>query len=178
MTLNEMLAPEMATAIRDRRADIGFVRPALPESDDLLQKLLLSEPLVLAVPEQHAIAKKKSVPINVVDRERLILYPRHPRPSITNVVLRACDAAGVEPTIVQEVLHVQTAMTLVSAGIGMTFVAHSVTSQERKGLVFVRIEEPAPVADLSLVWRAGVSSPTLRNFLSICDEERSAHRAD
>ncbi|WP_170432549.1 LysR family transcriptional regulator [Ruegeria arenilitoris] len=172
VSLNEMLAPDIVSALRERRADIGLIRPSLPDTGEFEQKLLVTEPLVLAVPEQHPIAGEISVPLAAIDGQPLILYPRLPKPSVTNNILRTCEAVGVEPEIVQEVLHIQTALMLVSAGVGLTLVARSVAAQQRNGLVFVEINSPTLSTELSLVWRTGGFSPSLTNFLTACEHER------
>ena len=178
LSLNEMLAPEIARGLQDRKVDVGVVRPALLNLEDIEQRPLVQEQLVLAVPEQHPFARKKQLSLASVHREPLILYPRHPQPSLTDDVLKSCNAVGAEPDIIQEVLHLQTALILVAQGVGLTLVAQSVTRQPRPGVVFVLISDPAPTSVLSVAWRKGMTLPSLHNFLRICEEQSNLYSSD
>jgi DNA-binding transcriptional LysR family regulator len=170
VSLNEMLAPDIASGLEDRKVDVGIVRPALVDVGELEQRPLVEEQMVLAVPDHHPLARKDCVSLACVHCEPLILYPIHPKPSLTEEVLKSCKALGAEPDIIQEVLHLQTALILVAQGVGLTLVVQSVARQPRTGVVFVSIADPAPTSVLSVAWRKGVASPSLDNFLRICDE--------
>lgn len=172
LVLHEMLAADIAEALRERRIDVGFLRPPLEQSDDFDQRLLLEEPFVLAVPEQHPFANRELIDLRELESERLILYPRYPLPSTTEFVLRACAAAGFAAHVVQEVRHIQTAITLVSAGVGLTWVPRSVGLQSRRGVRFVPFQLPAPVAALYVAVHKNSGSLLLANFLSALDLER------
>lgn len=171
VSLNEMLAPQIANGLRDRKVDVGIIRPALLAIDGFEQRSLIEEPLVLAVPKNHALSKRASVSLSDASGEPLILYPRQPKPSLTDDVLSACRSAGVESEIIQEVLHLQTALILVAQGVGLTFVAQSVAQHPRDGVAFVQITDPAPTSVLSLAWRRDEASPALDGFLRICAEQ-------
>lgn len=178
VSLNEMLAPDIARGLQDRKVDVGIVRPALLGLDEIAQRPVVKEQMVLAVPNSHPFARKTHVPLASVHSEPLILYPKNPKPSLTDDILKACEAVGAAPDVIQEVLHLQTALILVAQGVGLTLVAQSVARQPRPGVVFVGIEDPAPSSVLSLAWRKGTTSPSLDNFLRICDEHGKICSAD
>jgi LysR family transcriptional regulator, benzoate and cis,cis-muconate-responsive activator of ben and cat genes len=98
LTLDEMLAAEIAESLRERRIDVGFSRPALNEGEEFEQRLLLEEPLVLAIPERHRFPDGAKVSFADLAGEPLIVYPRYPGPRMTDVVLLAYEKAGVEAT--------------------------------------------------------------------------------
>ncbi|MET4247211.1 LysR family transcriptional regulator [Bradyrhizobium sp. LA6.7] len=176
LTLDEMLAAEIAESLRERRIDVGFSRPALSEGEEFEQGVLLDEPLVLAIPERHRFADGAKVAIAELAGEPLIVYPRSPGPSMTDVVLLAYERAGVEATLLQETRHMQTALGLVSAGAGLTFVAASVRDQKRRGVRFVELQEPQPMAPLTIVWRKDSSSVVLQSFLELIATEKSSNK--
>lgn len=74
--------------------------------------------------------------------------------------------AGFLPQVVQEVEDAITAVALVSAGMGMSFVPLSGTNLNLPGVVFKRIHgsEKAQI-DLSCFYRADDHSPLLRAVL-------------
>ena len=177
LTLDEMLAAEIAESIRERRVDVGFSRPALSEGDEFEQRVFLEERLVLAIPERHRFADRAQVSIVELAGEPLIVYPRSPGPSMTDVMLRAYELAGVEPILLQETRHMQTALGLVCAGAGLTFVAASVRDQKRRGIRFVELQEPAPTAPLTIVWKKGGGSVVLRRFLEMIESQKPISKA-
>ena len=92
-------------------------------------------------------------------------------------MLRAYELAGVEPILLQETRHMQTALGLVCAGAGLTFVAASVRDQKRRGVRFVELQEPAPTAPLTIVWKKGGGSVVLRRFLEMIESQKPISKA-
>jgi LysR family transcriptional regulator, benzoate and cis,cis-muconate-responsive activator of ben and cat genes len=174
LVLDEMLASEIAEALRQRRIDVGFARPPLSQEEAFAQYLLLEEPYVAALPERHALAGRVEVALAELADEPFVAYPANPGPSVTDLVISACKAAGFVPRIVQEVLHLQTAVSLVAAGVGVTLVPLAAAQgQSRRGVTYITLSPPAPMAPLAVVWRDGDASPSLRRFLGILEIERA-----
>jgi DNA-binding transcriptional LysR family regulator len=173
LSLHEMLAADIAEALHTRRVDVGFARPPLLHTDNIVQKSLFDEPFVVAVPEAHRLASRETVELPELENEPLILYPRYPLPSTTEFVMRTCTAAGFPARVIQEVRHIQTAIGLVSAGVGLTWVPHSVGLQARRGVRFVSFCDPSPVATLYVAWHRNSQTLLLDNFLSTVEEERA-----
>jgi LysR family transcriptional regulator, benzoate and cis,cis-muconate-responsive activator of ben and cat genes len=174
LVLDEMLASEIAEALRQRRIDVGFARPPLSQEEAFAQYLLLEEPYVAALPKRHAFAGRVEVALAQLADEPFVAYPANPGPSVTDLVISACKAAGFVPRIVQEVLHLQTAVSLVAAGVGVTLVPLAAAQgQSRRGVTYITLSPPAPMAPLAVVWRDGDASPSLRRFLGILEIERA-----
>lgn len=169
--LYEMLPFESAQALRSGEIDIGFTRPPIGASADFDEQVLVREPFAVVVPSYHPIASCKEVSLMELEGEPLILYPRYPLPSTTDVIVKACQDVGFEPLIIQEVRHLQTAIGLVSAGIGLTLIASSVALQPRRGVTFVRLRENKPTHDLSIAWRRGTVPTALKHFLDTVERE-------
>jgi DNA-binding transcriptional LysR family regulator len=70
----------------------------------------------------------------------------------------------------------QTAVSLVAAGMGVTLVPESVRSLRRDNVVYTAIAAPAPVSELSAVYRRGDESPVLKAFLGVMGEVGEVHR--
>nr|WP_257883767.1 LysR family substrate-binding domain-containing protein [Roseobacter insulae] len=120
VSLTETLAPDTAGGLQERKMDVGIVRPALLTLDEFEQRPLVAEKMVVAVPEGHPVRHETTLALASVHGAPLILFPIHPKPSLTEVILNACDAVGAEPDIVQNVLHLQTALILDPAGCSRT----------------------------------------------------------
>ncbi len=169
LRLYEMLSAEIVQALRNGEIDAGFPRPPIGPSDDFDEKLLVTEPFTVVVPSHHHFASRLDISFVELAGEPLILYPRYPLPSATDVIVRACQGAGFEPWIIQEVRHMQTAIGLVSSGVGLTLVAQSVARHPRQGISFVRLREGKPTHNLALAWRKGTIPIALKHFLDTVD---------
>ena len=136
------------------------------------------EPLVLALPEQHALAALPRLTLAAVLDAPLVIFPRRIVPSLYDAIFAAYHAAGHLPTVAQEAIQMQTIVNLVSAGLGCDWVPHSVTQFQRPGVVY-RTVEPSkrgqgvaalPGCETSLVWSAANARPALARFVEFVRE--------
>ena len=113
----------------------------------------LAEPLVMALPEQHAAARRRMLQFDAVAAEPLVIFPRQIAPSLYDAVLSAYRAKGATPQIAQEAIQMQTIVNLVSAGMGVAWVPESVTRLQRPGVVYRKVSGMDLRCETSLVWR-------------------------
>jgi DNA-binding transcriptional LysR family regulator len=135
------------------------------------------EPLVLAIPENHPLAKARTLPLTKVLSEPLVIFPRRISPSIHDALFGLYHSAGREPQIAQEAIQMQTIVNLVSAGLGLAWVPQSVREFRRQGVVYRSlsgaIERGVPVCETSLIWSdEGVA--TLARFVEFARERATA----
>jgi DNA-binding transcriptional LysR family regulator len=81
------------------------------------------------------------------------------------------EGGGV-PEDVLEVAEMQTIISLVAGGFGVSLVPASVGSVDRSGVTFRPIAGPTPTIELSAAWRSGAGSPVRDAFLALA---RAAH---
>jgi len=80
-----------------------------------------------------------------------------------------CREAGFELNIAQRALQISTAISLVSAGIGVTIVPESASSSPQKGVIFRPLVETT-VTEIQVAYRKADASPVLQNFLGSTHE--------
>jgi DNA-binding transcriptional LysR family regulator len=166
------LAPQLQVeALREGRIDVGFVR-ALQDEPGLSFELVRSEPLVVALPKGHALARRKKMPLELLAREPFVLFPRSRAPAYFDQLVSLCRAAGFTPRIVQEAPHLDI-VSLVSAGLGVSILPASVRNFRRAGIV-LRPLEGEPRTDLLVLWSRRRSSPVLREFLDVVRKHAAA----
>jgi DNA-binding transcriptional LysR family regulator len=140
----------------------GFAPPGLA------RVLISSEPLVLALPEQHPLAGSRTLPLAKVLAEPLVIFPRRIVPSLYDAVFAMYHAAGRSPQVAQEAIQMQTIVNLVSAGLGLAWVPESVRQFQRPGVLYRAVNQRAagvPHCETSLVWQAaGHANPTLQRL--------------
>lgn len=173
MTLTEMTTFEQITALKEARIDIGFGR--LRFDDPAIQReLLQEEPLVAAFRVGHPL-QQRPPPLSLADlsQEPLILYPRTPRPSYADQVLSCYRDHGIEPKIAYEVRELQTALSLVAAGFGISLVPSSVQRMRREGIAYAELAGNALFSPIIMSWRAGDQSVLLSRFCEMARRTQS-----
>ena len=166
LSLVELNAAEQAIALQDQSIHIGFARPPI-EGDTLLVGAILNEPFVAALPHTHPLASKLELSLIELASEPFVSFPELPLPSYAKSVRLACEEAGFTPRVVQEVREMQTAISLVVAGLGIALLPASVAHLHRTGLTLLPLKEPAPRTELAVVSRRNDPSPVLEIFLAI-----------
>lgn len=152
-------------ALQRGEMDAGFMLHAAGFAPTGLQRMLVaSEPMVLALPEQHALARKKMVRLQDLWTVPLVSFPRRIAPSLHDAIFGLYRAGEQLPVVAQEAIQMQTIVNLVSAGLGVAWVPSSVQQFQRPGVVYRSVQGEVPVCETSLVWVC--SSPVLERFLA------------
>ena len=173
LALDEMLAAEIAEALQRRRIDVGFTRPPLPPEAGLAQRVILEEPYVAALPRAHPLAKSRAIGLAELSEDAFVLYPSRPEPSVTGLIVAACQAAGFTPRLAQEVLHLQTTIGLVAAGVGVSLVPEAAArAQGGRGVSYVPLAPPGMIGPLAIAWREEDASPALQGFLALAADRQ------
>lgn len=169
LVFSEMLAAEIAAALAKRSIDVGFSRPGLMPDNEIEQRPLVEEPLMAAVPARHPLAAFSTIPISELQGQLAILYPRDPKPSLTDLILQILEVHTINLKIVQQAQNMQTALGLVAAGAGITLVPASVCQQSRNNVRYIAIDPQVLVSPMTLVWRKRHISVALANFLHVVE---------
>lgn len=171
VTLEECMRDELLQRLRDEQIDIAFMRSTPKDDEGLAVEILLTEPMVVALPCGHALAKRRATsPLAMLDLkdDPFVVFARQQGPAFYDLTVAACQHAGFSPTIAQEAPRVTTAMAFVAAGMGLCVVPSSMRSIALEGVVFRPIDERAGLsAVLALGWRRNDGSPALRNYLML-----------
>ncbi|MET4576687.1 LysR family transcriptional regulator [Ottowia thiooxydans] len=163
--------------LRDGRIDAGIVLHAHeePAPPGIARQTIGQEPLWLALPQAHPLAKAKTLSFEQVAGEPLVLFPRAILPAVYDG-LQACYAAAGQPLKVeQEAIQMQTIVNLVSAELGLAWVPKSVSQLQRAGVVYRELQETPylPVCETSVMWVASQETPVLNRWLQVLGETRS-----
>jgi DNA-binding transcriptional LysR family regulator len=138
-----------------------------------------AEPLVLALPAQHALAQARTkLRLRDVLAAPLVIFPRRIVPSLYDAIFGLYHAAGRLPEVAQEAIQMQTIVNLVSAGLGIAWVPHSVTQFQRPGVVYRSVAVDAGRGHLhcetSLVWDAKRNNPAVERFVAFAQQQSTA----
>jgi DNA-binding transcriptional LysR family regulator len=162
------------------RIDAGLVIPPLPprHATSLSYVSVAREPLVIAMSADAAqdlgqgADEWADTPVDLHDLAAapLVVFPRRLAPGLYDIIMGCYGAAGLTPRIGQEAIQMQTIVSLVSAGMGVALVPHSLRHLRRTGVVYRPLRPlnaSAMLVETGLVWRAAEVSPVLAGFIEI-----------
>ena len=169
LALSAMNNAELKRAVIQREIDIAVARPSL-DDEELKSEPLLQEPLILALSDTSPLLEQPVTRLSALKAETFILYPRKPRPSFADYILNICLEEGFIPKSQVLAQDYQTAISLVSVGVGISLVPKSVSEAERPGVAYRAYEGHNPGTALSLNYRRDNRMPHLFNFLKIAKD--------
>ena len=163
-------------ALERGEMDAGFLLHTPDAVPPGLTRLALErEALVLALPQQHALALQASPLLSDVLCEPLVLFPRRILPSVYDAIVELYHRAGRQPLVAQEAIQMQTIVNLVSAQLGLAWVPDSVRQFQRSGVVYREVRavrgQSLPWCETSLVWSAEAPSPALQRFIDFVQQQ-------
>jgi DNA-binding transcriptional LysR family regulator len=165
--LHEMMPDQVVQRLHGRQIDVGFFY--LPFDDSALDIRPVSrEPLVVALPQTHPLARELEIDLRTLEREPFVLPRRYNMPGLYGQVTEVCRLAGFTPKAVQkDVWLMQTIVGLVASGIGVALVPASLRNFRRKGVVYKTVRGLSPTVEMGVVWRRSDSSAVLSAFLDV-----------
>jgi DNA-binding transcriptional LysR family regulator len=170
LLLHEMMPDQVVQRLHGRQIDVGFFY--LPFDDSSVNIRPVSrEPLVVALPEMHPLAKEPEIDLRTLEREPFVLPMRYEMPGLYGQVTEICRQAGFTPRAVQkDVWLMQTIVGLVASGIGVALIPASLRNFRRKGVVYKTVRNLSPKVEMGMVWRRSDSSAVLSAFLDVVGE--------
>lgn len=164
LDLRELGLNQQLEALRRGDIQVGLLR--LPAGmSEFHSDVIFEEPFVLAMPATHPLRELSEIPVNRLEAEPFVMFPRRPGLVFHDQIMSFCLGNGFSPMIVQEALQTHTVLGLVSAGIGVAMVPDSSRSIGIPAVRFRPFREATPLARVALVWRRNDTSPVLDEFL-------------
>ncbi|MGD9942662.1 MAG: LysR family transcriptional regulator [Burkholderiaceae bacterium] len=167
IVLHNQTKAEQIEALRERRIAVGFNR-LVPPASDLVVETVLRERMVVALPQRHALARRKRLRLADLDDQPMILYPNLPLPGLAQRVSNAFVSEGVRLRIEQEVEDVLTSIALVAGGFGLCITTLSSTSLRLPNVTYRPLDcEALRDIELACMYRRADPSPVLAAFIGV-----------
>lgn len=162
----EMLAPDQAEALRTGAIDVALLRPVAADPS-LTVHTLRRDRLVVALPADHALARRKRLRVGDLAGADLIVHSADRRSVMYDVVLSLLRGAGIEPRIRHEVGETSTLITLVAGGLGVAVVPEPVTALALDGVTYLPLTGADARVELAVAHRADRCEPHLVRTVGI-----------
>lgn len=167
LTLTEMNTLALMQKLEGGELDATFMRPSLDDPAGIRLRRLPDEPMVIALPASHPLARHSNLPLAALADEPFILFPRLVGLSLYDDVVLACRKAGFELTVAQEAPQISSVVNLVAAELGVSIVPASISQIKLEGVAYRPIEGPPAVARLALAMLKTHRSPVTENLMSL-----------
>lgn len=155
--------------VADGSLDLGFVR--LPIARPGVEaRVIGEEELVCALPSDHPLACRSRIPVEVLAGDPFVTFPAGAGSTVRDATVRACEAAGFHPRVVQEAPDSYTILALVAAGVGVTLTLSSCQHIQQHGLVYRPLAGPPVRLQAALAWRPDNPCAALRTVLAVAEE--------
>jgi DNA-binding transcriptional LysR family regulator len=166
VTLTEMSTEAQIQALLNDAIDIGFVHAPISHPA-LLTIMLLSEPLVVALPSDHPLTHQGEIDLRSLANESFIVCPESVKPDLYAQIMQLCQQAGFSPHIVQEASPPEVLLGLVASGMGISLVAAGAETRHNVGVIYRSLTTPSPILEIAAAWRKESNSLVLSNFLML-----------
>lgn len=163
VVLKEMVSVDQLEALGARTIDLGFVRP-LAGHAAVQYELLAREPLLLALPVGHRLARPGPVAASDLHHERFIMYAQNEGKYFYDLIVGLFGNSGVQPDYVQHLGQTHSILGLVRARLGVAIVPASARQFHSEALVFKPLWRDDVFADTYLAWHPGHGNPALDTF--------------
>ena len=164
--ITDLSPASQLTALQAGEIDGGFIGARPAKTDKKLALLAWhQEPLLLAVPENHALAQPRRLQWRDLNGWAWVMVSRRAAPAFRQQFSAIEQEHEISARIVQESDRVPAILTMVGAGCGVTIVPESVRHLIAKGVVFRRLPSPPPLLQHTFAYRHGNTSGALQHFL-------------
>jgi LysR family carnitine catabolism transcriptional activator len=160
--LRDVVAQRIDALVREGEVDFGLgVRARVGHG--LAFEVVMVDRLSLFVPADHPLARKRSVTLQALAGQPIILTGRDSSVRERVEQLFAEEGLGLMPGL--EANYMSTVMALVRQGLGMTLLPES-ADDGRGDVAQVRIDHPGVCREIGLITRTGSSlSPAAQRFV-------------
>ncbi len=156
LTLSEGEPEEIAPRLRAGELDLALLFEFEGETElgeDTTRVELLEDPMYLALPREHRLARKKQLRLEDLKSEAWV-QTSSASPCARHVV-RSCHAAGFEPNVSFESDDYQTVQGLVAAGVGVALIPELALSVVREEIAIRALSPRPPVRQVVAAAPAG-----------------------
>jgi len=174
--LNEIGIIQQLDDVSSGRLDLGILRlPVKSLPPDVAITSLHREPIILAIPRGHRLARQKSVTLEALKSETFVAVQIQEGSGFNAQVAQICAAGGVSPQITQRAGQFTALAGLVAGGLGVAFVPDSLRHLQIADVAYRPLAGINQLSDLAMVYRKSERAPAVIAFID--QLKRSAHPA-
>lgn len=164
LSLRNLPTAEQGVALLKEDIDIGFLRMPF-EAKGIDVHMVSQEPFYCFLPKNHPLSKSKRISPAVLREEPFILYERRQAPGFCDRVLKICNDAGFNPHAFQEASEMQTILSLVASGLGVSLLPRSAGTLSESESAILPLTGKPPLSETGMAsLSARQDNPLLATF--------------
>ncbi|MFF2961769.1 LysR family transcriptional regulator [Streptomyces sp. NPDC057963] len=168
--IHETQLSDLLGALRTGRVDVLVTQFPVAESDLTRGPVVLRVPRMLAVPANHTLAKRHSVSLEDLARDRVFACSGDVPDYWQKHFAPACTPSGQPVRRGRSASTMQETLAMVGAGQGISPVGADVAARYTpRGVVYVPFTDAEPV-EYGLVWRTSGETARVRAFVATAAE--------
>jgi LysR family transcriptional regulator, benzoate and cis,cis-muconate-responsive activator of ben and cat genes len=163
--LTDLPPAEQMAALRTGQVNGAFIgaTPRKP-SRQISTMIWKREPLLLALPDSHPLARKKTIQLGAL-KENWVMVSRRAAPAFRQQFDQLCAGASIRPRVVQESDRAAAVLTMVAAEQGISLLPESVSQLIPQGIVFRPLQGKQPVLEHAFAYRSDKTDASVIEFL-------------
>lgn len=167
LVLHSKYAVEPTAGLRAGALDVAFMRGPADETDlDTIE--LLREQIVVVLPAHHELARRKKIPVQLLDDLPCITMERSRAPALYDSIAALYRQTRIRMHGVSSADNVLGHLGLVQEGLGFALLPDSVGALLPPGVVVKPLDsDPVPTVSLVLAFKKGNPSPVVRRFVDL-----------
>jgi DNA-binding transcriptional LysR family regulator len=162
--LHEMAPLAQFDSLHARKTDISFLRSPT-EDPELVTEVAWREQVWVALPTGHPLSRRDRLRLADLRNDDHVFLRLEDSP-FAQYLRDCCVEAGFIPRISQQVVEAYSLTSLVAGGLGVALVPESVRHLSRRGVIYRPLCEPAPAADVKMVFRPD-GNPVVARFVEL-----------
>jgi DNA-binding transcriptional LysR family regulator len=166
IVLHELTSGQQIDALKRSEIQLAVLRPTRAGAQVAFHEIG-SEGLLVALPAEHRLAELDKVPVEELEHEGWVLFPRILSPGLHDHLVGICRKAGFVPRVVQEAQEGHTIVGLVGAGVGISLVAESMSHLGATGVVYRPLQVPVTRLPMCVAWRRDERARVVHSFIEI-----------
>jgi DNA-binding transcriptional LysR family regulator len=153
--------------LRNGTMDAAFIG-LHTDAAGLIVETIHEEPVVVALPARHRLARKRQVGFDDLRTEPLFWFERRLNPGYHDDCTAIFEQIGFRPKMIPEPPDHHILLGLIAEGQGVALMSASLKHVKRKGVAFRALRDRcAPVMGLALAYSADNRSPLLQTFIEL-----------
>ena len=155
LLLLEHQTQRLVALLKDGELDMAILALPLP-AERLATRVLYAERFQVALPDGHALARRKRLSLEDLDGETLLLLEEGH--CLRDQALEACSLARVREAPDFRATSLETLRQMVASGIGITLLPNLAAEPYgigTPGLTLRRLQDPEPCRTIAAAWRPG-----------------------
>ena len=159
---------EQITALRRGELDVvvlGNIHPAVAR--EFFVRRIATLPVVVAVPETHALALADGIALADLRRELFVGANPDDVPGFNSWIIQLCRRAGFRPKIVENADGLTQTLSLLVAENAVTLLPGLVSKFKVPGVTFRPLRSPPVKWELQVAWQRGKITEPVRDLVNL-----------